>query len=155
MTERTYDTDDGEFVEHATLDGWRDQDERVKARHQQMADAMNAMLNLHTRMMRECNHGASNYQPETMELMNEAPSAARKAVLDAGYRLAGTDEDGWVEWTGGPRPVAKHVIIDVECANGLPRDPVAAGLWPDICWHWRPKTNPKSEWNIVKYRVVK
>lgn len=71
-------------------------------------------------------------------------------ALDTG----GPDQTAYILWEGGDRPVDPDAIVDVKIASGVPRVPVRAGEWPQICWRHRPVADPKSGWNIVAYRVV-
>jgi hypothetical protein len=64
-------------------------------------------------------------------------------------------DDGFIEWTPGDRPVSADTIVTVKVQGNIPRAPVKAGEWPQICWRHRPLHDPKSIWNIVAYRVEK
>ncbi|GEM_PF-1353987 len=63
-------------------------------------------------------------------------------------------KDGMIPWTGGDRPVAPDAIVAVEVQSGIPRAPVRAKQWPQVCWRHRPPDDPKSGWNIIAFRVV-
>lgn len=64
-----------------------------------------------------------------------------------------TDAEGFIVWEGGDRPVDLDVVVAVKVAGGIPRVPVRAGDWPQICWRHRPATDAKSVWNIIAYKV--
>jgi hypothetical protein len=64
------------------------------------------------------------------------------------------DIHGMEIWTGGDRPVHPDTIVAVRVQGGVPRVPVRAGDWPQICWQHRPMEDPKSIWNIIAYRVI-
>lgn len=64
------------------------------------------------------------------------------------------DEDGFIIWTGGERPVPPEAIVAVKVQGKIPRVPVAAKEWPPICWRHRPRDDEKSKWNIIAYKVV-
>jgi len=66
------------------------------------------------------------------------------------------DADGYTIWHGGNfRPVEKDVIVAVKVRCNIPRTPVRAGLWPQICWMHRHKDDDMNKWDIVAYKVVK
>lgn len=64
------------------------------------------------------------------------------------------DEDGMIIWRGGDRPVGVDEIVAVKVQGDIPRSPIRAGEWPQICWRHRPSEDPNSKWNIVAYKVV-
>lgn len=64
------------------------------------------------------------------------------------------DSDGYIIWTGGDRPVDPETIVAIKVQGDIPRVPVAAKHWPQICWRHRDMSDPKSIWNIVAYKVV-
>ena len=49
----------------------------------ELLTALERMLTLHARMMQDVNHGASAYQGETIQEMNEAPGQAEAAIAKA------------------------------------------------------------------------
>jgi hypothetical protein len=66
------------------------------------------------------------------------------------------DSDGYTIWGGGDyRPVDKDTIVRVKVRGNIPRDPVRAGAWPQICWMHRNKDDEMNKWDIVAYKVVK
>jgi hypothetical protein len=66
------------------------------------------------------------------------------------------DTDGYTVWEGGDyRPVDKDVIVAVKVRGKIPRDPVPAGMWPQICWMHRHKDDDMNKWDIVAYKVLK
>jgi hypothetical protein len=66
------------------------------------------------------------------------------------------DADGYTIWNGGDyRPVDKETIVRVKVRGNIPRDPVRAGSWPQICWMHRHKDDEMNKWDIVAYKVVK
>ena len=64
------------------------------------------------------------------------------------------DANGMILWTGGPRPVDPDTIVAVRVQGNIPRIPVRAGDWPQVCWMHRPMCDPKSKWNIIAYMVA-
>lgn len=64
------------------------------------------------------------------------------------------DRHGMNIWTGSDRPVSPDTKVAVRVQGDIPRVPVRAGDWPQICWRHRPMTDPKSIWNIIAYEVV-
>ncbi len=64
------------------------------------------------------------------------------------------DRHGMLIWTGGDRPVDPDTIVAVRVQSDIPRVPVRAGDWPQICWRHRSMDDPKSIWNIIAYKVV-
>lgn len=66
------------------------------------------------------------------------------------------DKDGYIIWNGGaPRPVSDDTIVAVKVRSGIPRSPIDALYWPQICWTHRGKDDPMNAWDIVAYKVVK
>ena len=66
------------------------------------------------------------------------------------------DEDGFIVWHGGSkRPVSDSTIVKVKIRSGIPRDPIDACYWPQICWTWREADDPMNKWDIVAYKVVR
>jgi hypothetical protein len=66
------------------------------------------------------------------------------------------DTDGYTIWKGGDyRPVDKDTIVAVKVRGKIPRDPVRAGAWPQICWMHLHKDDDMNKWDIVAYKVVK
>lgn len=66
------------------------------------------------------------------------------------------DKDGFTVWEGGAkRPVSDSTIVHVKVRSGIPRSPIDAAYWPQICWQWRPADDPMNKWDIVAYKVVK
>lgn len=66
------------------------------------------------------------------------------------------DADGYTIWEGGNyRPVDKDVAVAVKVRGKIPRDPVPAGMWPQICWMHRHKDDDMNKWDIVAYKVLK
>lgn len=66
------------------------------------------------------------------------------------------DTDGFIVWEGGSnRPVTDDTIVHVKIRSGVHREPIAASYWPQICWNWRSPEDPKNEWDIIAYKVVK
>ena len=66
------------------------------------------------------------------------------------------DSDGYIIWSGGDyRPIDKEAIVAVKVRSGIPRVPVRAGDWPQICWMHRHKDDDMNKWDIVAYKVVK
>lgn len=65
------------------------------------------------------------------------------------------DSDGYTIWNGGRRPVDEDMIVAVKVRSGIPRVPVRAGEWPQICWMHRHKDDEMNKWDIVAYKVVK
>jgi len=73
--------------------------------------------------------------------------------LNAGRESVALDKDGYTIWNGNAdRPVSKDTIVFVKVRSGVPRDPVSAGAWPQICWRHREK---EDQWDIVAYKVLK
>jgi len=64
------------------------------------------------------------------------------------------DIHGMTLWTGGDRPVDVDVIVAVRIQGDLPRIPVRAGDWPQVCWRHRTMDDPKSIYNIIAYKLV-
>lgn len=64
------------------------------------------------------------------------------------------DIDGFIIWTGGDRPVDKDSLVAVKIQGGMPRVPVKASEWPQICWQHRTSDDPKSIYNIIAYKVL-
>lgn len=65
------------------------------------------------------------------------------------------DSDGYTIWEGGDyRPVDKDAIVRVKVRGNIPRDPVRAGDWPQICWMHRAKDDEMNKWDIVAYKVL-
>ena len=66
------------------------------------------------------------------------------------------DQDGFIVWEGGAnRPVPDTTIVHVKVRSGIPRDPIDAVYWPQICWQWRESDDPMNKWDIVAYKVIK
>ena len=66
------------------------------------------------------------------------------------------DQDGFTVWEGGAnRPVPDTTIVHVKVRSGIPRGPIDASYWPQICWQWRESDDPMNKWDIVAYKVVK
>lgn len=66
------------------------------------------------------------------------------------------DADGYTVWEGGNyRPVDKDVVVAVKVRGKIPRGPVPAGMWPQICWMHRHKDDEMNKWDIVAYKVLK
>jgi hypothetical protein len=66
------------------------------------------------------------------------------------------DADGYTVWGGGNfRPVDKDAIVAVKVRGKIPRDPLPAGWWPQICWTHRDKDDDMNKWDIVAYKVLK
>lgn len=57
------------------------------------------------------------------------------------------DADGWIEWSGGERPVPVGTLVDVKWSSGDIDSGEEAGEWRWSNWMNGP--------NIVAYRVVK
>lgn len=57
------------------------------------------------------------------------------------------DSDGWVEWSGGMRPVAKDAVVDLKFGDGMVYKLTRAGSWTWAEHHMK-------KYNIVAYRVV-
>lgn len=64
------------------------------------------------------------------------------------------EEDGFITWTGGDRPVNGDVVVAVKVRGQIPRVPVEAKYWPQITWRWRNENDPMNVWDIVAYKVV-
>ena len=65
------------------------------------------------------------------------------------------DSDGFIIWNGNAdRPVSDDTIIAVKVRSGIPRAPIDAAYWPQICWRHRSKDDPKNGWDIIAYKVV-
>jgi hypothetical protein len=78
--------------------------------------------------------------------------------LETGIHLDPTklDSDGYTIWEGGDyRPVDKDTIVAVKVRGKIPRDPIRAGAWPQICWMHRHKDDDMNKWDIVAYKVLK
>ena len=72
------------------------------------------------------------------------------------FKSIHVDADGYTIWNGGDyRPVDKETIVRVKVRGNIPRDPVRAGSWPQICWMHRHKDDEMNKWDIVAYKVVK
>ncbi len=66
------------------------------------------------------------------------------------------DSDGFIIWNGGAdRPVSGDTIVAVKVRSGIPRAPIDAVSWPQICWRHRDKDDPKNGWDILAYKVIK
>ena len=66
------------------------------------------------------------------------------------------DADGYTIWEGGDyRPVDKDTVVAVKVRGKIPRVPVPAGMWPQICWVHRHKDDEMNKWDIVAYKVLK
>lgn len=57
------------------------------------------------------------------------------------------DPDGWIEWHGGVRPVARGIRVECRFRNGRQDGPSTADNW---CWRW-----VEDSYDIVAYRTVK
>ena len=57
------------------------------------------------------------------------------------------DSDGWIEWHGGVRPVARGIRVECRFRNGRQNGPSTADNWR---WHWK-----EDGYDIVAYRIVK
>lgn len=55
--------------------------------------------------------------------------------------------DGWIEWHGGVRPVARGIRVECRFRNGRQEGPSTADNWR---WHWM-----GDSYDIVAYRIVK
>ncbi len=64
--------------------------------------------------------------------------------------IPGTDEEGWIEWTGGERPVPGDTLIDARFADSLQSDHVQADVWP---WDWWAHQAKERGNNITAYRL--
>lgn len=65
------------------------------------------------------------------------------------------DKDGYTIWNGGAkRPVPDDTIIAVKVRGEIPRGPVDAQYWPQICWMHHDKDDPMNKWDIIAYKVV-
>lgn len=64
------------------------------------------------------------------------------------------EEDGFITWAGGDRPVNGDVVVAVKVRGQIPRVPVEAKYWPQITWRWRNENDPMNVWDIVAYKVV-
>jgi hypothetical protein len=65
------------------------------------------------------------------------------------------DSDGFIIWNGGAdRPVSGDTIVAVKVRSGIPRAPIDALSWPQICWRHRDKDDPKNGWDILAYKVI-
>lgn len=64
------------------------------------------------------------------------------------------DRHGMEIWTGGDRPVHPDTIVQVRVQGDIPREPVRAGDWPQICWRHRSMDDPKSIWNIIAFQAI-
>jgi hypothetical protein len=56
------------------------------------------------------------------------------------------DNDGWVEWRGGKRPVGSAVMVATMCRNGACAPPELA-----VYWEWG---HNNSDLDIIAYRVI-
>ena len=66
------------------------------------------------------------------------------------------DEDGYTIWKGDAfRPMHVDTIVRIKVRGNIPRDPVRAGAWPQICWMHRHKDDDMSRWDIIAYKEVK
>lgn len=67
-----------------------------------------------------------------------------------------TDAEGFTPWFGGAkRPVSDDTIVVVKVRSGIPRSPIDAAYWPQICWTHREVDDPMNKWDIVAYKVIK
>jgi len=72
------------------------------------------------------------------------------------YKNVSIDSDGYIIWNGNDfRSVDKDTIVAVKVRGQIPRVPVRAGDWPQICWMHRHKDDDMNKWDIIAYKVIK
>lgn len=83
-------------------------------------------------------------------LVADAMLAARASFAQpaAEPELAAPDDDGWIEWGGGKRPVDTTILVEVKYADGG-LEKCFAG---ELRWGWQFDGNGGGD--IVRYRVV-
>ena len=84
--------------------------------------------------------------------------SAYKSVSQLGNLCSASatiDSDGYIVWYGGDRPVDGDAIVAVKVRGDIPRSPIDAKYWPQICWQHRHHDDPMNKWDIVAYKVVK
>lgn len=70
--------------------------------------------------------------------------------------IPAADSDGYTIWNGGAkRPVSDDTIVAVKVRSGIPRSPIEAKYWSQICWLHREVGDPMNRWDIVAYKVIK
>jgi hypothetical protein len=55
----------------------------------------------------------------------------------------------------GLGPSLQFHTSEIVNVGKIPRDPVPAGMWPQICWMHRHKDDDMNKWDIVAYKVLK
>lgn len=94
---------------------------------------------------------------ETYEaIMREGTAPKKQPFGNLCSESVAIDTDGYIVWEGGDyRPVDKDAIVAVKVRSGIPRSPVRAGEWPQICWMHRHEDDDMNKWDIVAYKVLK
>lgn len=92
---------------------------------------------------------------EQVNLFHDVFDAEEHPVLPAVFvKTKKIDEDGFISWSGGNRPVDGETVVAVKVRGGIPRVPVKAKEWPQITWRWRKDDDPMNKWDIIAYKVV-
>ena len=107
-------------------------------------------------------YNISEFFPDTSTVLTAPRSfldAFNEQISDMDHiteEVSSVDADGYTIWKGGDyRPVDPDTIVYVKVRGNIPRDPVRAGAWPQICWMHRHKDDDMNKWDIVAYKVVK
>ena len=91
---------------------------------------------------------------ESKPIVNQTFLEAFQSIIDSDFEEK-VDEDGYIIWNGGDRPVDKDTIVAVKVRGKVPRSPIAARYWPQITWRHRELGDPMNVWDIIAYKVVK
>lgn len=92
---------------------------------------------------------------EQINIFHDVFDAEEHPVLPAVFvKTKKIDNDGFISWTGGNRPVDGETVVAVKVRGGIPRVPVKAKEWPQITWRWRKDDDPMNKWDIIAYKVV-
>lgn len=61
--------------------------------------------------------------------------------------------DGWIEWAGGPCPVAKDCLVEIMLRSGETNGAQPARFWDVVPSWWQHKAANDAH-DIIAYRVV-
>lgn len=90
---------------------------------------------------------AARGQEKTNQCGETCERAKLCAVCAAPLEQATPDQDGWIEWNGGRRPVGQYELVSVKTRGGG-----CALREKAICFRWNHADHPED---IIAYRVVK
>jgi hypothetical protein len=107
------------------------------------------------RVLDDCGH-VDNTLEEAADQEDTAMASRDIGNLCCEIPAIRVDADGYTIWAGGNyRPIDKDVVVAVKVRGKIPRDPVPAGMWPQICWMHRHADDEMNIWDIIAYKVLK